>query len=161
VLVAAPARFAERVEWVRRRLPGQELLGEGGGGPVGLLNLLPASDWVLRQYVGAWRAWSTVTPVVWPGHDDRDPRKAEALLRRAFLQAGLTPELVGGIADLDWRPVGFRPGQDLARHYVPPDKLVGPRYHVRVRFGHPVRGPLAVGAGRYRGFGVFALEAPE
>lgn len=39
---------------------------------------------------------------------------------------------------------------------IPPDKIKGRMYPVRVRFPHPLRGPLAVGAGRYRGFGLFA-----
>lgn len=160
VLVAAPPGFRDRVEWVRRRLPGQELVWDGKA--VGLLNLLPTSDWVLQQYTGGRdgaRAWSTVTPVVWPGHDDHDPRKAEAILRKAFVQAGLAPELVAGVTDLEWRPVGFRPGTARAEQYAMPASLTGHRYHVRVRFPHPVRGPLAVGAGRYRGVGLFATDS--
>jgi CRISPR-associated protein Csb2 len=126
----------------------------------GLLNILPTSDWVLRQYTGTARDWSTVTPVVWPGHDDKDAKKAGEMLRKAFVQAGLPPELVAGIGgdDLDWRPVGFRAGLDLAYRYAVPDKLRGRLSHVRVRFPQPVRGPLAVGAGRYRGFGLFARD---
>jgi len=31
-------------------------------------------------------------------------------------------------------------------------------YHVRVHFAHPVKGPLAIGAGRYRGMGLFAAD---
>jgi CRISPR-associated protein Csb2 len=30
--------------------------------------------------------------------------------------------------------------------------------HVRLRFAEPFSGPLAIGAGRYRGFGLFAAE---
>jgi CRISPR-associated protein Csb2 len=156
VLVAAPPRFADRVDWVRRRLPGRELVWDGE--VKGLLNLLPTSDWVLRRYTGESRVWSTVTPVVMPGHDDGDPDKAERLLRKAFEQSGLPAELVRSV-ELEWRSVGFRPGVELVRRYQLPEspkKL--PPYHVRVRFTVPVRGPLAVGAGRYRGLGVFAGE---
>lgn len=125
---------------------------------MGLLNLLPTSDWVLGQYTTEARTWSTVTPVIWPGHDDHDPVKAEKILRRAFHQAGLAPELVSGLEELAWRRVGFRAGLELAHHYRKPENLNGPMYHVRVRFPHPIRGPLAIGAGRYRGLGVFAAE---
>ena len=33
-----------------------------------------------------------------------------------------------------------------------------PRYHVRVTWPVPVRGPLCLGAGRYYGMGLFAAE---
>ncbi|MSQ97280.1 MAG: type I-U CRISPR-associated protein Cas5/Cas6 [Gemmataceae bacterium] len=157
VLVTAPPGFQDRIDWIRRRLPGQELVAPDGE-VTGLLNLLPTSDWVLTRYTKSAHVWSTVTPVVWPGHDDRDARKAKAILRKAFVQGGLAPELVAGIEELDWRTVGFRAGVDLAHRYQRPDHMNGRAYHVRVRFPHPVPGPLAVGAGRYRGFGLFAAE---
>ena len=51
---------------------------------------------------------------------------------------------------------------DLARRYrLPESPSPMPTYHVRVRFPAAVRGPLAVGAGRYRGFGLFAVERME
>jgi CRISPR-associated protein Csb2 len=156
VIVTAPAGFQDRINWIRRRLPAQELVWDGKG--VGILNLLPTKDWVLTQYTKPARVWSTVTPVVWPGHDDRDERKAEAMLRKAFVHAGLMPELVAAIEELDWRAVGFRAGVDLAQRYVRPEHMTGRAYHVRVRFPHAVPGPLAVGAGRYRGFGLFAAD---
>lgn len=181
VLIAAPPQFADRVEWVRRRLPGQDL-SDADRGPVGMLNLLPTSDWVLRQYTGAASVWSTVTPVVLPGHDEADPRtvsrrrrlapdeaarrrvheqaeqRTETLLRRAFAQAGWPRELVNS-AELEWRWVGFRPGVEPTGRYQVPERLARfPRYHVRVRWPVPIRGPLAVGAGRYRGLGIFAAE---
>jgi CRISPR-associated protein Csb2 len=159
VIVAAPPGFRERVDWVRRRLTGQELMRpDRPDEPVGLLNLLPTSDWVLRQYTGAAEVWSTVTPVLLPGYDDRDPAKAEGLLMDAFRHAGYPSETVV-CEELAWRPVGFRAGVDLAGRYERPDNLKRfPAYHVRVRFRQPVTGPLAVGAGRYRGFGLFAKD---
>lgn len=156
VLLTAPAEFKERLDWLRRRLAGQELVGEDGD-VKGLLTILPATDWVLRQYTGESDCWSTVTPVILPGYDDCDPVKAEGLLRKAFRQAGLSDELVVS-AELEWRPVGFRAGLELAPRYLKPHNLNGPTYHVRVRFTQSVPGPLAVGAGRYRGFGLFAVE---
>lgn len=159
VLVAAPVGFEDRVEWIRRRLAGHEL--EWGIDVPGVLLALPDSDWVLGRYMGpkqGARAWSTVTPVVLPGHDDRDPETAERLLRRAFGHAGFSEEVVRGLG-VEWRNIGFRAGVDLASKYSLPDRLGGPRYHVRVRFANPVRGPLAVGAGRYRGLGLFVAES--
>jgi CRISPR-associated protein Csb2 len=182
VLVAAPPGFRDRIDWLRRRLPGQELVW--GENVVGLLNLLPKSDWVLGRYVDESCTWSTVTPVVLPGYDDpdgirkrlreKDPAKARSapvtpnqlaaletrtrgLLTKAFEHAGFQPGLLDG-AGLEWRNVGFRAGVEPASQYCLPERLNGPRYHVRVRFARPIRGPLAVGAGRYRGLGTFATE---
>jgi CRISPR-associated protein Csb2 len=157
VLIAAPPGFQDRIDWIRRRLPGQELVW--GDDLRGLLNLLPISDWVLNRYVGESRTWSTVTPVVLPGYDDRDAVTAEQLLRRAFGHAGFSEAVVRSLT-LEWRNVGFRVGVELASRYCLPERLNGPRYHIRVRFVHPIRGPLAVGAGRYRGLGLFVAE-PE
>ena len=124
---------------------------------VGLLNRLPDGDWVRRQYTRASRGWATVTPVLLPGHDDRG--RTERLLWKAFEDAGLSPEALAG-ATVEWRAVGYRAGVEPAGRYEVPDKpaefRTWPRYHVRVRFPTLVRGPLAVGAGRYRGLGIFA-----
>ncbi len=158
VLIAAPAGCGDRIDWLNLRLPGQELEWDGKGLGV-LISTLPASDWVRRQYTDKSRVWSTVTPVVWPGHDDHDSSKAERVLRKAFVDAGISQKLVDDIVELEWRPVGFRAGLDLASRYERPEKLNGRQYHVRVRFPHPIRGPLAVGAGRYRGLGLFATES--
>jgi CRISPR-associated protein Csb2 len=156
VLIAVPPGFQDRLDWIRRRLPGQELVWDTQ--VIGLLNPLPDSDWVLRQYTAESHLWSTVSPVVLPGFDDRDAEKAERLLRNAFGHAGFSEEVVRGLT-LEWRNVGFRAGVDLASRFKLPDRLHGPRYHVRVRFAQPIRGPLAVGAGRYRGMGLFAAES--
>jgi CRISPR-associated protein Csb2 len=62
------------------------------------------------------------------------------------------------VQGLDWRKVGFRAGTELASRYLPPDKVSGPLFHVRLQFTAPVVGPLSIGSGRYRGMGVFARE---
>jgi CRISPR-associated protein Csb2 len=168
---------------IRQLLSGRELIAEGQAEPVAMLSAIRESDRNVAHYTRSARAWSTVTPVVLPGFDDPDGlrnklkrrqngehlnaeqqknllerlnRRAVELIEKAFQQAGLPKELIepGG---LEYREVGFRAGVDLARRYdLPPLKY--PRYHVRVRFRHPVAGPLVVGAGRYRGLGVFAVE---
>jgi CRISPR-associated protein Csb2 len=156
VLVVPTQGLDAQTAWLRAHLAGQELIWRGR--VIAMLEPLPESDWVLRQYVGKSDRWSTVTPVVLPGHDDHSRAKAERLIRKAFLQAGLAPELVDGIRELAWRQAGFRPGVEHASRYLPPDKVSGPRYHVRVRFPEKILGPLAVGSGRYRGVGVFAID---
>jgi hypothetical protein len=143
---------------------------------------LPGSDWVLRQYIEPSAIWSTVTPVILPGYDDPDhlhrklnncqdadtqkrylaklDARIDALLRKAFVQAGYATELVQQL-ELDWRGGGFRAGVELASRYLPPENLNNsPRYHVKVRFPSAVQGPIAVGGGRFRGMGLFATH-PE
>ena len=160
-------------------MAGAELVNDEGVATA-LLTILPSSDWVLRQYVDESRTWATVTPVIIPGYDDPDHlrRKLKAgvdaetqkryldrldarldvLLRKAFRQAGYANELVEQ-AELDWREVGFRSGVELASRYMPPKNLnTSPRVHVQVRFPAPVSGPIAVGSGRFRGFGLFAAS---
>ena len=161
VLVVGPPGGRREVDWARQALAGAELFQTGKDGPDALLVPVPNpdADWNVQRYAGGSAAWSTVTPVVLPGYDDGDPAKAEGLLKKAFRQAGWAGELVDR-AELAWRAVGFRPGVELAGRYMVPEPLGRrPRFHVRVRWPAGVRGPVAVGAGRYRGLGVFAVEA--
>jgi CRISPR-associated protein Csb2 len=156
VMVVGRPGLEEQLAWIGSRLAGYQV--EWQGEPVAMLEPLATGDWVLGRYLGSGLTWSSVTPVVLPGHDDRSGSKAERLLRKALLQAGLEPELVDGIRDLDWRKAGFWKGTALASRYLPPDKVSGPMFHVRLRFSKPVVGPLALGSGRFRGMGVFARD---
>lgn len=180
VLVVGPPGGREEVDWARRVLNGQELFAEGQPAPVAALAAIPSADKNVQHYVGKSQTWSTVTPAILPGHDEASPgvvarrvemasgeearrhvraqaeQRTRDLLLSAFRHAGLADELVRH-AELEWRPVGFRAGVGMARQYHVPETLrKWPAYHVRVRFPTPVQGPLAVGAGRYRGFGLFA-----
>jgi CRISPR-associated protein Csb2 len=180
VLVAAPPHCQREIIWAQRALAGQELYAENQEQPTGLLTILPKSDWVLQQYIAVAKTWSTVTPVILPGFDDPDhlrgkmnrgcdaatqrkylarlDARMDYLMRKAFRQAGFAAELVAQL-ELAWRQAGFRAGVDLAARYLPPKNLDGsPRIHVRVRFPSPVSGPIAVGSGRFRGFGLFAAD---
>ena len=161
-------------------LNGSELIEEGGG-PVAMLSFIPPSDSRVTPYLEKSAVWSTVTPVILPGYDDpghlrrrlRENRDADTqhrlldqlhqrtngLLRKALDHAGLSAELVSG-AELEWREVGFRAGTDPASRYVRPERLGRfAAVHVRVRFANAIPGPLAIGAGRYRGLGLFANES--
>ena len=104
-------------------------------------------------WFGTWRAGAVRWP---PAATDLKSQISDfkSSPRRYTTADGLADDAV-----LEWRAGGFRSGVGLVSHYVRPDKLDRfAAYHVRVRFSHPVRGPLAVGAGRYRGFGLFAAE---
>lgn len=153
VLLVAPPGCEPQLDYARKRLAGAEL--KSATESVGILNHLPHSDWVLRQYLEPASAWTSVTPVVLPGHDDRHIAKAEDLIRKSFMQAGFAPE-IAECCTIDFRKVGFLPGVDLADRYALPahPPVKGPRYHVQVCFPHAVPGPIAMGALRYRGFGL-------
>jgi CRISPR-associated protein Csb2 len=160
VLIAAPAEHRAAVTWARV-LSGTVLAPLGDTLPAALRLLdRPAgglrTDTNLGPYVGDGRVWSTVTPVVLHRHE---PTASEirGLFVAAFRHAGFSEEVANGVV-LEWRNVGFRAGVDLATRFRLPLGMTGPRFHVRVTFPHPIRGPLAIGSGRYRGLGLFATE---
>ncbi len=165
VLVAEPGGGSGRqVEWARRALSGHDLIDERTAEAVGLLSVIPDSDGRLRHYVGTSDTWSTVTPVVLPGFDDKDGEKAEALLRKGIKQSGF-PDRLAESAELDWRAAAYWPGVGHAHRFVVPAYLQSfPRYHVRIQWrdkrGGPVgiRGPVCIGAGRYCGLGLLCAE---
>lgn len=158
VLVVAPPSRPAAARWARL-LSGERLAALPGTRPSALTILdPPAADRSVARYLLPARTWSTVTPVLRSGYDDRDPGKALRLLRRAFVQAGFPPGLVQG-AEIEWRAVGYLRGVSHACRYRPPQGLArNARVHVRVTWPTAVSGPIAVGAGRYRGFGVFVAE---
>lgn len=182
ILIVGPSHWEDQINWVRRALSGADLIDDRGQS-IALLTMLPGTDGVLRQYVGESQTWSTVTPVILPGYDDPahlrrklktcddeaaqkrylarlDARMLE-LIRKAFRQAGFSRELIEK-SNIEWQSAGFRPGLDLASRYLPPENLgSSPRYHIRVTFPNRIAGPLAIGSGRFRGFGLFAIERPN
>jgi CRISPR-associated protein Csb2 len=159
VLVAGWAGFERQVAWLAPRLAGRP----AGAGLI--LSPLAADDWVLGRYTATARAWASVVPVVLPGVPHRRGaagaavyRRAVALVAAALGQSGYPPALVAE-TEIDVSPAGFWPGLHRAKDYKRPDSIAHwTPAHVRLVFPRPVAGPLAVGAGRYVGFGVFAAE---
>ena len=152
VMVVAPPGCQERIDFIRRRLLGHSLKWETN--EIGVLNVQTGKDWVREQYTDCSTIWTSVTPVILDGYDDRSKAKTEKLLRKALANAGITVE----VADLDWQPFGFVSGVEPVRDFVRPEKLHGTMLHVRLRFKHRIAGPLAIGAGRYRGFGLMVRD---
>jgi len=150
------------LDWLRHRLIGVTLRDEHSGSDLALLAHLSTGDPTLQNYTRRASAWTSVTPVVLPGYDDRRPGKAEALIRKAILQAGYSEDLARH-ALVDMSSAGFLAGTDLPRNYFVPAHLKRhSRLHVRILWrspsGAPVRlpGPIALGGGRFTGLGVFA-----
>ena len=158
VLVVGQPSAAETIRWARRALSGQELFAEKQRDPIATLSVIRETDPNVQPYLRPSKVWSTVTPVIMPGFDDRDAKKTERLLRNALRQAGFPTQLQDNAA-LEWRPVGFRAGLDLAvRYCVGSHHERLPRYHVRITWPVPVHGPICLGTGRYYGMGLFAAE---
>ncbi len=145
-------------EWARRRLRHAPLRDDEGNERGVLLGLWRGtSQGVLDRYVSPARTWSSVTPVVLPGHDDGRQTKAERLLFAALEHAEIPLDAVGGVA---LRKAPIWPGSQHPRVYFLPGYLRGrPAWHVRLAFHELVPGPLAIGAGRHAGLGLFASLA--
>jgi CRISPR-associated protein Csb2 len=97
--------------------------------------------------------WASVTPVVLHHYPKRRPGDVERIVCEAFESAGL-PRPV----ELRVQPVSAFAGAAAARSM--PEFTEGGatmcRYqtHIIVRFASRVRGPLLVGRGRFRGYGL-------
>jgi CRISPR-associated protein Csb2 len=140
-----------------RALEGQELIDEKEKRPIAFLHCQSKNDDAIAGYLHKSAVWTTVSPVVLPGHDDprnlrrrlsdttkpllatekaqivqKLDKRVERLLRTAFIDSGFPPALVAD-ADLQWRGTGFLPGVDLASRYSVPNQCRRfRRLHVRV-----------------------------
>lgn len=108
--------------------------------------------WTATGWVEPATSWATVTPIVLDRYP-KSPGDAEATIRRACLNIGLPePE------EVVTTPAPPFVGVPHARRFPP--LLYGPngskRYHTHalLRFPVPIRGPMLLGAGRYRGYGL-------
>ncbi len=140
-----------------RALEGLDLVDERSKQIVAFLRKVPDKDHAIAGYLGNSSVWTTVTPVVLPGHDDRGKlrqrlreketsltaeekawivcnldSRIERLLRKAIVDAGFPSSLVAN-ADLQWRETGFLQGADLSSHYSVPEQCRRyRRLHVRI-----------------------------
>lgn len=104
-----------------------------------------------ERWCGPSTSWATVTPVVL----DRFPRRGRTALDEllsSIANAGLPEPVEASV--LAGPPVAGGALSGRLRGVVPP----GRRVHARLRFADPVRGPVAVGRGRFRGIGLFLPE---
>ena len=146
-----------RAHWAQARLEGQVMLDSDGNERGQLLELWRNSSYMMvRRYVGDGRTWSTVTPVILPGHDDGKRAKAAKLIRQSIKHAGFEFD---AIADLEIRKAPFWRGTQHPRDYRRPHYLKNfSAWHVQLEFHEPVAGPLAIGAGRHIGLGLMATH---
>ena len=82
--------------------------------------------------------------------------KTTKLLDRMLRHAAYSPD---AIENIEFHRVPFLRGAEDAERYRPraPHHLANcTMYHMRIRWKFPMRGPIALGAGRHCGLGVFA-----
>jgi CRISPR-associated protein Csb2 len=177
VLVFSTDPQSSDVAWAARSLAGADMVDEKTGEILAMLAPAYPSDRAFAHYLGESTTWTTVTPIVLPGHDDpgrlrerlrttrdgkeqnallaRVARRREALVRKALRQAGLDDDLASS-AQIETRGSGFLAGVERASRYAAPRHLTkSPRLHVRLSWPRPVRGPLCIGSGRFSGLGLF------
>jgi len=79
---------------------------------------------MIRRYVGESRAWCSVTPVILPGyddfkalarHDEKQPTKAERLLLKCLIHAGIPIESVESVT---LRRAPFWPGSQHPQRII-------------------------------------------
>jgi CRISPR-associated protein Csb2 len=156
LLIAEPfGGDGAHASWAQQRLRNETLRDEHGEERGVLLDLWrPRSRTIVGRYVSESQEWLSVTPVVLPGLDDAKQSKAESLLLKAAAHAEVPIEAIESVT---LRKAPFWPGSQHPRHYFIPDYLRRfARWHAALRFREPVPGPIALGAGRHVGLGVFA-----
>ena len=114
-----------------------------------------ARDEMIAHYTRKSNTFETVTPVVLSGHNDRSYSKTQKLLLRAIEHAGFE---LDDIEDIYLQKAPFFSGAFHPRDYRLPAYLKQNPHssiHARITWRRPICGPLAIGAGRYFGLGLF------
>lgn len=173
-LVVAPTGDEDPLRQLRARLIGA--LQPDHGEQTVALTPGSTADGVVRRYVGVARLWATVTPAILPGHISHRGRfgepftldaddlagnastsvgkKAARVAVRLLEMSGVPHCMVSQITFTRVPPLanlphamGFRPPRKLERYQ---------RAHVCLVLKAAEAGPLALGLGRFRGFGLLA-----
>lgn len=128
----------------------------------------PAPPQALRvaTWTSASEIWASVSPVVLDQHPKNDPRKdrvaylaeVAAIISASCRRIGLPDPIEIDIDKTSWHRGAPRakPGPD--GFPLMPQRPGGPnrhQVHVWLRFDRPVVGPVLLGSGRYRGYGLF------
>lgn len=166
VMITAPVGDDGWLDHLARRLAGETLKPIRGNEfaenepPM----LVPVqNDNVAKFYTRPSSIWHSFTPVILPGHDDHKPAKTRRLIEKSLAQSG-----VDQTCEFEWSAFSrFRKSYSAHKYgkdkhpkgYFRPDHLqTQTAVHLTIRFNEGVKvpGPIAIGAGRHCGFGVFA-----
>lgn len=162
VMIAEPLGGNGRfVEWATRAMHAETLYEKKNGEQEARATLVNASrDSVFSHYQASSRKFVSVTPVILPGRDDRRYAKAAKLLLKAMAHVGMPPDEF--LADFYLQKAPFAPGALHPREYKRTDYLRGlPGFHARLELKKELPGPLAIGAGRHLGLGLFIPESSD
>jgi CRISPR-associated protein Csb2 len=114
----------------------------------------PRAALQMKQWTEASRVWASVTPVVLHHYPkkSRDGDVAE-IVGEAFVSAGLPKPIAISV-----QPVSYFRGAGHARN-IPEfheggERLCRYQTHVMAEFANRVEGPVLVGRGRFRGYGL-------
>ncbi len=155
VLIAEPLDSpGKHIYWLKQVLSGQ-VIRDDEGKELAILEHVE-KDGVVRRYIDRAITWTTVTPVALPGSDEGKANKTDKLLEKMFRHAGYS---IDTISELDFHRAPFLRGPEDAKRYRPrePHYLANcTMYHMRIRWKHPMPGPIVLGSGRFCGLGVFA-----
>lgn len=164
VMISAPPGDERLLQHLAKRLNGQPLKPTAQTKlehPPTLVRIY--QDEVAPFYVQSASVWASVTPVILPGHDDHRSDKTSKLIEKALAQSGIEQQ-----CEFEWSTFShFRNsfsahkyGRDRRQsgYFRPSHLLSQTAVHLRLYFkdGLKVPGPLAIGAGRHCGFGLFA-----
>jgi len=111
------------------------------------------------RYARAARRWATVLPAVLDRHPkDKPGEYLAAIIAQASINIELPPKAVDGI-DIEVHKhsaIAAAPSVKDVRQALPSDSRYRekPICHLVLTFPRPIRGPLTLGAGRFRGLGL-------
>ncbi len=164
VIISAPVSDDRLLQHLAMRLAGRQLKPTAEtklDHPPTLVRV--RDDNVARCYTDTSNSWASVTPVILPGHDDHKPDKTRKLIEKALTQSGIEQP-----CEFEWSAFSRFPksfsshkydrNKRPAGHIRPDHLLTQTAIHLKLRFndGLEVPGPLAIGAGRHCGLGVYA-----
>ena len=110
-----------------------------------------------------YNRWASVTPVILPGYDDREPKKTRKLIEKALVHSGVAQQ-----CEFDWSAFSYFPkmlpaykhdSQKRQKDYIRPSYLLNQAaVHLTLKFDSNARipGPITIGSGRHCGFGLMA-----
>lgn len=154
VIIAEPfGGDRSHAEWAACRLAGAPLIDEDTGREAARLERLDDGDKVLSHFTAVSKNWVSVSPVVLPGYDGLDMKKTAKLFSRACDHAGLP----SGSVD-SFKFTGPPRTAASGRPFVPNYLRGLPLRWAMIKFKSEVRGPIAIGAGRHGGLGVFMAD---
>ncbi len=119
-----------------------------------------------ETWTGESTVWASVTPVVLdrhPKHDPANPKERQAWrnevadsIRESCARIGLPAPLVIDVDKTSWHRGSPRsyPGPGGMPWIASKTGTARQQVHVLLQFDQPVQGPVLLGAGRYRGYGL-------